>query len=558
MSLHYIRDHLLPEISDPSAYEYNAAVHMWILYHLLRCMGWEWLWQCDGQNDTPNPILDADMEASGTSDWAAVGTGALAKDTGEKHQGAQSLKVTSNAANDGVEDAAFTVINGSAYWISIWVFNDSGDSWNFDVDNGGGYVTAGSIPDNGGTWTRYEFTYNSSAVTNKFRVVDNNNTQGDIYLDDAVAFLETFEKSEEESGTDGDVQNGDEFNSTVYTFVAGDIGKTLCFYDPVNPLNTGAYEIAGVNAGNAVLDLRVGGAETLTNTSVGTLVWRMIDYSDGTTGLIIGATAFANASEGAGVGLQSPHSSGWRWFWRWKAVQGSSNNNFFMWTAPIDTEFSALDGAFTPSGPSSSNSRLEPFTWAGTQEALNTGAGAGQSSGSHRFYAMVASDGAFAAWAGRPTGGNGSYCCGAIGILSDDTEFTERERFFQLGKNLTTGSELDLIGVGSSFGYNGICGTNNDRMYNSTIACLATISYVPMTDVNSRSNIYSSEEWMFPLLLLRGYDFSGIYGELEMDREEAFFGTRENMTQFTTFDSDGYIHLLNGLVWKWSGISILG
>jgi len=51
--IHYIRDLLIPR--RPAA-DYSAA-HMigsYVLFHYLRVMGWEWLWECDTQQNTAN------------------------------------------------------------------------------------------------------------------------------------------------------------------------------------------------------------------------------------------------------------------------------------------------------------------------------------------------------------------------------------------------------------------------------------------------------------------------------------------------------------------------
>lgn len=556
MTLHYIRDHYLPEITDPDSYEYSAVRSVWTMYHLLRCMGWTWLWECHGQTDDPHGVPDGDMAASGVTSWTAIGTAVPSKDTTTKHQNAQSLKIESKALNDGVESATFAGITGGyEYKLMIWAANDSGAAWNVDVDNGGGYANVGTIPDNSGVWTKYIFSYTPSGTTNKFKVYDNNNTQSIINIDDAHSFLNIFEYNYDQIGTDGDVQNGDEFHSASYSFVAGDINKTVVFYDPINSNNTGAYTIGAVSAGNAVLNLRVGGAETLTNTAVGNLSWRLV--APITKGPQIGVSNYANATEGSGFGLQSPHSSGWRMFWRAKLVTGAGTKNWHIWTAPIDSEFSVVSGMFT-NGPSVFGGRFKKYLWAETQVSMMTG-GLTISVGGHRFYAMIAADGSFLAWAGRPeTGVLTVSMYGMLGILSDDPEYTERERFFEFCKGTTGGTyEQSLANQAQAFGNNGMCGTETDLMYNARIAGMSTVTYLPVTDTDSRNNPYSSRAWIYPLIALRGWDNTGPYGEMVLDREDALFGSRSNLTQWGTFDSHGYLHLTNGIIWKWSGISVL-
>ncbi|MGW8180609.1 MAG: hypothetical protein ACWGQW_17895, partial [bacterium] len=246
MSLHYIRDAQTPLRTMSGNYDYSLVAAITVLYHLLRCMGWKWLYE--GVGDTAlgmNFVPDGDMEVLDTSSWSAVGTASLSKNTSTKHQSLRSLQVTSNASGDGVESGVWdaSATTAATFYLRIWAANNTGSSWDVRVDNGGGsFASVGSIPHNGGVWTEYEFSYTRSATANNaFRVLDNNNTQGSIYLDDIAVYRTYFEHSAYESGTDGDVVNGNEFESAGYDFDGGDVGHFLCFYDPTHPENTGAY-----------------------------------------------------------------------------------------------------------------------------------------------------------------------------------------------------------------------------------------------------------------------------------------------------------------------------
>lgn len=559
--LHYIRDHVVPYLNDGSTYDYAPLKQYPVLYHLLRVMGWTWLWECDGHDDAPNHVTDADMEASGVTSWNVVGTGLLAKDGTQKHQGTQSLRVTSQASGDGVESADMTpMLTTITYHIVIWAHNDTGAAWNVDIHNGSSYSTVGTIPDNGGVWTKHVFSYDSIAATNKFKIYDNNNSQGILYLDDVISFLSYYEYDIDNSGSDGDVQNSDEFHSTAYTFVVGDVGKTVIFYDPTNLGNTGAYEILSINGGNAVLDLKVGGAEVLTNTSVGNLEWRLYDRT--VNGPFTANNTEADQAEGAGFGLQSPHSSDWRLFLRGRTVYGNASRMLIPWSAPTDTEFSVNDGQFFPTGPSVFRGRIEPYKWDVSQVGQFPGSGYANAGGDgSRLYAMIAGDGSFVTWFIRPKVET-AICYTTmtlVGMISDNIEYTEQQRFCQLAKAYVSyGDEVRLMDDTYAFGFNGVAGTITDKFTDATLGVYATVTYRPNDDVNSRANIYSGNEWICPLTLIRDWkNTDGEYGELEMDQDDAFYWTRQNKLDFSTFDSDEYLHIKGGVVWKWPNISIV-
>jgi len=551
MSLHYIRDAQTPAATTNGSYDYSLMLAIPLLYHVLRCMGWTRLYEGMGYNNAYNYPADADMEEDGTTDWTAVGTATLAKDTTIKYQRNQSLKVTSNASGDGVESDTWDAPADTAatFYLKLRAYNDSGSSWDVQVDNGGGYASVGSIPDNSGVWTEYEFSYTRSATANnKFKVLDDNNTQGIIYLDDVQTYRQCFEHSAYENGTDGDVVNGDEFESSGYTFDSGDVGHFLCFYDPTNPENTGGYKITSINAGNAVLDLRVGGSETLTNTTSQDLVWRIYDPNL--------CPVFSNTSDEdysafhrSRVYLESPHSSKWRLGLQvyktsynvqtYGLIYGSPNDN-----VPYNRAgFPTYEG-----GPSTADFT---YRYIHTPNSSNTR--------TPRVYAMIAGDGSFVSFGMRHNEISTylyPYC--VVGYFSDDTEYTEQERFAWLapGSVAAENGTLDVEG-GSSFGNGKIC-TDSDKVVDCSLAVLNTHSYIMNQDTDNRANPFSSEEWVVPVVVVRdpgGDDYK--YGEIEMDRESGFFWTRDNMNQYSTFDSETYFHLCNGLVWPWNGFSVI-
>ncbi len=92
--------------------------------------------------DTTYPT-DGDMETAGVANWTAINGAVLSKDTSEEYEGAQCLKVVTDATGEGVKPAANrSVTAGDEYVFDFYIKRDSADTtvvranvWN---------VTAGS------------------------------------------------------------------------------------------------------------------------------------------------------------------------------------------------------------------------------------------------------------------------------------------------------------------------------------------------------------------------------------------------------------------------------
>jgi len=538
--LHYIRDLQFPRY--PAAdYDANLMVSSYILFHFLRVMGWQWLWECDTQDNVPDHCPDGDMEETGTASWLALGTGpaVLAKSSVTKHQGYNGLEVDSQGnADDGVRSSALTSMeNSEVYRIALWASNNTGSAWNVDVDTGtGSFTNVGTIPDNGGTWTRYDFTFTTAASGTRYlRVLDNNATGGNLYLDDINIFRSWFEyRGLDQSGSDGDVQNGDEFSSAGYTFVVGDIGKVLVFYDPNNLGNSGAYEVGSVNAGNAVLTLRMGGSEQLINTAVGTLAWRLIDLSQAPT------SNYVSASEsGAGWGLESPHASKWRLFFRHRANNGSTPRCIKTWSSPIEAEFTPMDGHILEYDPSTLRPRGALYDWTNinTTDGWYLVGNGGRSGDTHgRLYAMVASGGEFVSLALRSVTESTQNAMGLFGITGTDALHTARESFVHMAKRngaLSGGNEVGF----NVFSYDGACGTDENIMPPAALGFWNT-SEVTFQDSDNKANPFSGDEFLQRPIVLRDVEGGyGHYSEKEFDLEDALWACRSNLNEWTPFGS---------------------
>lgn len=542
--LHYIRDLLYPR-RPSSDYDGNLMMGSYVLFHFLRVMGWEWLWECDTQEDVPNHCPDGDMEEGDASSWTALGTGpaVLSKDAAQKHQGYNALKIDSQGnADDGAQSSNFTAMENSVvYRVAVWAHNNTGSAWNVLVDNGDASpAVVGTIPDNSGVWTLYHFTFTSHTSGNRFiQFIDNNATGGDLYVDDVNVFRSWFEyRGLDQSGSDGDVQNGDEFNSTAYTFVAGDVNKVLVFYDPTNLGNSGAYTVNSVSAGNAVLTLRMGGSETLINTSVGTLEWRLLDLTQApTTAYTAGGGSLSESA--CGWGLESPHASKWRLFFRHRASDGSTNKCIKTWSSPVEADFSSMDGHILEYEPSTLRPDGSIYDWT---DIANLGGwymvgNGGTTASTHgRLYAMVSDGGEIVSMALRSVSESAQNAMGFFGITGSDSLHTDRESFVHLAKRngaLTAANEINYGSTG--FAYSGACGTDETLMPTAGLGFWNTTE-ITFTEANCQANPFSGDEFLQRPLLLRDVNgYYGHYSEKEVDIEDALWACRSNLNEFTPF-----------------------
>jgi hypothetical protein len=534
----------------------------YLLFHFLRTAGWEWLWECDGYaGSSPNRVPDGNMELSGVANWTALGSGAVAKVTSPVHSGIQALRVTSAAATDGVESATFTSMeNSKEYHLSVWAYNDTGGEWAVQVDIGTGYTGVGTIPDNGGVWTLHHFSFTTAVSGNrKLKIIDNLGTTGSVYISDILVFKSYFEYSQTdawEGGVDGEITNPDQFSSTSYSFVAGDIGKFICVWDPTNAGNSGAYKITAAAGGVATLDLRSGSAALVSQDD---LPWRMIDLADAPEN----TAGSDNGQRGAGFGLQSPHASSWRLFVRQAQYGAAGAEATAVWAAPTDTDFDFSTGTFYRTGPSSQNTKQAAYTLWGGGDWVNTHYWnySSDATGTNRFFLMTDDDGSFVAmvlW--DAISGTNLHDAPVIGYMGSSTYLPGEEAWVLFARwyYSATYNGIYWDSYTDRTFYNGTMigpdGVTKDAVWGqygvgSSTDCVITQS-------NAGDNPWSAEEWIHKPIIVRDPDGSS-FTPGEMVADIGVYQGRVNMVNLSTFDSDSYLHFDNGLVWEWSGESIL-
>lgn len=630
--------------------------HMWLVaYHMLRCAGYSWIWECDGlrgllNGEVPNHIPDGNMEGD-VSNWSAVGSPVTrSKSTSTVYSGTQSLEITAavggevqstiststpqtkgttggfsetggivtftaagsfphfaprdvgktitfTGAEDGFNNGSFTIAsvldynkvtysngsgvtiftNPSLIWyipttihLAIWVNNPGSQTWNVDVDPGNGTpVNVGSFAGTTG-WEIKHFDFTGASNGNIQVFIRPQGTSETIHIDAMLAFRSFFEfTGDYEDYADGDTgayvaqSASDEFESSNYTFVTGDVGKILFIFDQSGtyPKNTGAYAITGINSGRAVVDLRSPTAAlTAQDGSSDALTWRMVDvYKWASQVGYYGGTGYNCVEVYNGFGLESPHSSKWRFVLRglWTDHDGSGRNGCVHWSAPEDTDLDVDSGNFfIGAGPSLTaygagrNKTIQelnistPVTIYGAGGATSNinwmMSEATDTTYTLRFSMMFEDSGAWFFMASDPTSAGDQRTAGLFGIVGQDAYHPGIEAHCHLSsrdEGMSGGTSRNFLDYnfasyrwdahGKGIGPDG----KPVRIGSGQFQAAGTGVYV-WEQSNAQPNPFSGDEWIQPLLLIRGEPDAGSWSEREAD---GIYQGRANMLLWTTF-----------------------
>lgn len=652
MAKHWIRDVIIPAAQP---YFGNCPEANLITYNFLRCAGWDWVWECDGEitadsSRNPNHVPDGNMETAGVTNWTVVAGGTRSKVTTPVQSGLQALRVVASAPGDGVRSDALTTITalsggnsgsgvmagpngrgemdltianayftpadlGSYVLISgssqptnngkflitrvlsttrIMLLNPAGvaegytslppfpytitlyaapkyelvfqarnsQTWTVEVDPGTGvFASVGTIPASGGAYVQHHFEFNrpvggGGSVYVRFVA----SAADTLYLDSMFAYRSYWENNGGLwKGTDGIITAPDKFSTAgSYTLTADDVGWHVFIWDPTNNKNSGCYKITAVAVGVATLDLRSGTAALVAASG---LTWRLIHLTNS-------ASTGDVAQRYSGFGLQSPHTSNWRLFFRQNEQAGSNYKGTQIWAAPEDTDFDTSTGAFYLTGPSTqrlregkyyatnANSVTDMHLWGCIYDtvAITT-----------RTFLMVEDDGSFVTFAHYDTT-SGYHGCVFAGYTGADSDHPDVEEFALLARwenPSSSYSEIDFKLYAASFGYAGT-GFTPEKLAISVGT--AVLGYTPhgtsgeATFIEEMSNAgpnpWSGKEWIRPLIIWRDKWMNGGCPSMRL-LTNGLFQTRKNMTSLTTFDSNAYIHFAKGLCWEWSGEAII-
>ena len=442
------------------------------------------------------------------------------------------------------------------YEIEIWAYNVSGNSWDVRVDPGDGTpVSIGSIPVDVSGWVRYHFSFWALSTGARYiQIIDpvGGNT---IYIDGINVYRSNYEYAAMNTyGDDGILTNPDRFSTGgSYAPSARDVGMWLFVWDETNNKNTGWYKIiADLGGGVVQLDMRSGTATFVTN-ATGNLKWRIVDV------VAQAHNSVANPSiRGMGYGVQSPHSSGWRFFTR------TSHDGYVTqavtWCAPNDeADFDISSGRFYGNGPSTQRDMEAAYVYNDYSRA-HSWSGLYLAGGDFRTrdWFMTDADRSFVFFAHINVALT-MHACFVAGYTGADPDHPDIEEFVNL-MMWNASSSYDEIGWADTgnFTYNGVtfdpagiaipCGS-------PVLAHGAGTAYA-LGQTYSGPNPWSSKEWIHPMIIER--DPTAQYGcPSERDSDIGIFCCRANLTNMATFDSNNYLKFTSMLAIEWSGEAII-
>lgn len=553
---HWIRDTVVNE--PPSAATYDGAFFAtaWVLYHFLRTAGWKWIWEDDhfyyggtGSLSNSSHCTDSNMEDAGTAAWTPDPGITLAKDKTQRHMLTQSLKITNgrNGSAGDVDSSTFTGMSSSLTFHCVLRYrNPTSNTYTATVRG----VTVNLTP-TAGAWEEVNIEFVSSGGADVLQIgcPDVSGVNEDIWIDSINIFYSWYEDSlgfisDPPGAPDGQILNGNEFHADSYNFLSGSIGWLLCVWDPTNEGNSGVWTISGVNGTDAVLNLRAGGSPALTAATG--LKWRLLNPDNGVP------YYNGNSSILAGFGLESPHSTKWRFFVKPNWVGGPANC-LLIWMSPTDADFDVETGHFDKSFPTIYDVwdwQYETEAFGGHRIAGDSGYRAGTQ---QRMYVVTDDNGSYLQWLNRDVNDLTAY--GIMGVMGADAVISEEESFVSLFVVGSRDGYDDLkfdFGNDDSFHAYGAQATLRGFMVDAgvQIAGYATNSNEKSWTANGKANPFSGNEWTVVPTVIR--DRLNDHGEFAQSDLGAF-GVRHcrvNYPEYSLVDPDLF-HIREGWCMPW-------
>jgi len=559
---HWIRDAVVDQPAAEGSYGGAFFAAMWTVYHFLRTCGWKWIWEDDSYyynlNGSPGGVSnsahcpDSSMEAVGTANWTPDAGIVVAKDSTQRHMLTQSLKITNslNGSSGSVDSDNFiNMLDTYSFACVLQYRNPTSNTYTATING----VSVDLIP-TAGAWERSPvITFISAGTTDKLEIgcPDVNGAVEDIWIDSIIVYrgwYERFVQDEDLSASpDGQLLNGDEFHSDSHSFVSGDIGRLLCVYDPTNEGNSGVWKITGLNGNDAVLDLRDGGSWTMTPATG--LRWRLIDselnapYYNGGGSIL------------AGFGLESPHSTKWRFFAKPNWVGGPSNL-IMLWMSPTDADFDVETGYLSESFPVTYDvheGKYSTNNFAGFRIAGDSGYRGGSQ---QRLFVVTDDEGTYLQLCFRPPGSDTILAYGIFGVSGADANVDEDESFISLCVVGSRDGYSDLqFGTSTdSFGYQGAMATKREFMVDARLMMFGMGHNNEFSEKsygsNGQANPFSGKEWTIVPVIMRDLDNS----ESQFAQKElTTFGCRHcrvNFPVWSLVDTD-LLHINNGWCMPW-------
>ena len=449
------------------------------------------------------------------------------------------------------------------YELVIW--GAANENFDVEVDDGSGLFSGvGVIPDNGSVFTMYRFQFSAVGPSwgySPIKIRFLSQGAGTLYVGGISVHRSLFEMpSLLKEGTDGILTNPDEF-STAGSYTPGqvDVGKHLFVWDPTNNANSGCYVIlTDLGGGSVQLNLRSGSASFVTQSG---LTWRIAYLRN------VRNTDMPDWHKTAGFGLESPHSSSWRWFLRQNQGDVQSLKSSEMWLSPEDTDFDVSSGHFYKNGPSVMRSRARVWNRqlgsSGINEFMHTWRGPYSyvaASTVTRTFIMTDEDCSFFIFVHYDSV-SGYHGCHLNGYLGSDAQHPGIMACFQFARWEEIGSTNEIYMDGYPYRFGGF-GTGFDERGLAQRATLGQLGYGGSIDsvlkqTNAKANPFSGKEWAHSLFVGLDPERVGNAGG-EMDSNCGVYQCRLGVSaDLSTFDSDQYLHISSGLIIEWMGETLL-
>jgi len=553
---HWIRDTVVNQSASAGSYDAAFFTSMWVIYHFLRTAGWRWIWEDDhfyyqavaGRYDSHH-CPDSNMEAVGTTNWTPDVGITVEKDSTYRHMLTQSLKIINaqNGVSGSVDSDTFVNMLSPPLTMHCVLRYRNPTSNTYSVSFGGEAPV--SLPPTAGAWEEIHVQFTSTGTDQlSINCPDVSGVSESIWIDSINVFYSWYEYSYEDedlSATpDGQILNGNEFHSDSHSFVSGDIGRLLCVYDPTNEGNSGVWTITGLNGNDAVLDLRAGGTPALTAQTG--LRWRLIDvdkspYYSGSSSIL------------AGFGLESPHSTKWRFFTKPNWVGGPANC-IQLWHSPKDVDFDVHTGFFSLSGPSTYDVYPDTYETQGFHGYMLGGDTGYRAGTQERLFVVTDDDGTYLQICIRSVATN-LLAYGIFGVTGSDVNIAEDESFVVLCVIGSRDGYHDLQfehGSGDAFHYVGSMATPREYMVPAAMKLFGydSSSNEKQWTTNGKANPFSGEEWtVVPTIFRDEANSEGLFAQKSITT----FGVRHcrvNYPEWTLVDTN-LMHMRQGWCMPW-------
>lgn len=360
---------------------------------------------------------------------------------------------------------------------------------------------------------------------------------GFTYIDEGTTDAgDTYENNHSASGSDGVLTNTDfSFSAASGSFAVGDIGKFICIVDPTNEVNSGIYPITGYTSATQIaIDFLTG--PTNYPTAAGSLEWYLLDDTN--------SPGRANDFWVLGA----PHATSPYTVRGYNAGSSVSNSNTGtgLEISPFASAWNAVSDAFT-------ELTISP-------DAKIPRGNRGSAHGPVYAYGDTSAD-FWMVWT-TTNAGVGNVIGGGVGIgTALETGRIASELVLPMGQLLAGGDNTSWIRGDSnnnamSQGYflNNLTGTSINTQWAGYYDGGADYFSRGLVGPNNRTGKRDGA----PIFVFSDYD-GGSYQWAPLAKlpaQHVSLGSVAVLGNTTTFDTDQWMHVRDGLVVPWPGLPL--